>query len=157
MQVWGLETNHSNLYIINILLNAIWDLDVGVPCLVMPCRTYWVHNYKGQTLFAQINTYILHMYTHTLITLITYSIQEKDHANTHMYTHFELNWITFTVITGLTKKIKLKLQSTQHKAIRHILNLKYMDSVGFEEFKKVNIMPVSNRVNMLKACLMFKI
>ena len=59
--------------------------------------------------------------------------------------------------SGLTKKFKQKLQVSQNKIIRFLLNAPVRTHIGAEEFKQVNMLPVHMRVTQLKLNLMFKI
>ena len=59
--------------------------------------------------------------------------------------------------SGLTQKHKSKLQVTQNKVIRYLLNLGPRTHLGPNEFNKVNMVPVELRVEQLKLNHMFKI
>ncbi len=58
---------------------------------------------------------------------------------------------------ALTKQSKHRLQTTQNKIIRSVLNLPSRSHIGFEEFKKVNWLPVNSRVSQIVLNHMFKI
>lgn len=59
--------------------------------------------------------------------------------------------------SGLTKHLKSKIQISQNKVIRYLLNLTPRTHIGANEFRKVNMIPVEIRVNQLKLNHMFKI
>ena len=59
--------------------------------------------------------------------------------------------------TGLTQKLKDKLQVTQNKLIRFILNLHPRSHIGKEHFNKLSWLPVESRVNQISLCHVFKI
>ena len=59
--------------------------------------------------------------------------------------------------SGLTVKLKSKLQVTQNRAIRYMLNLPPRAHVGRAEFNKVGLLPVNLRVDQLKLSQMFNI
>ena len=48
---------------------------------------------------------------------------------------------------NLSKKFKTKLQVVQNKCVRYCLRLEKMEHVGFNEFKKLNWLPVEQRFN----------
>jgi len=57
---------------------------------------------------------------------------------------------------GLTQDLKSKLQVTQNKLIRFVLNLEPRSHIGYEDFIKLNLLPVSDRVNQVTLCHVFK-
>jgi len=57
---------------------------------------------------------------------------------------------------GLTKDLKSKLQVTQNKLIRFVLNLEPRSHIGNEDFIKLNWLPVSDRVDQVTFCHVFK-
>jgi len=57
---------------------------------------------------------------------------------------------------GLTKTLKSKLQVTQNKLIRFVLNLEPRSHIGNEDFIKLNWLPVSERVDQVTLCHVFK-
>ena len=59
--------------------------------------------------------------------------------------------------SGLTKYFKSKIQITQNKVIRYLLNQTPRTHIGAMEFRKVNMIPIEVRVNQLKLNHMFKI
>ena len=58
---------------------------------------------------------------------------------------------------GLTKDLKSKLQVTQNKLIRFVLNLEPISHIGNEDFIKFNWLPVSDRAEQVTPCHVFKI
>jgi len=58
---------------------------------------------------------------------------------------------------GITKFWKDKLQVTQNKLIRFVLNLGHMSHIGIEQFKVLNWLPVQKRVEQTTLCHVFKI
>lgn len=75
---------------------------------------------------------------HTKRMLVSALIQcHFDYASTSWY-------------TGLTKKYKTKLQCTQNKMIRYLLNAPPRQHIGSHEFKLVGMLPVALRVDQLK-------
>ena len=58
---------------------------------------------------------------------------------------------------GLTQVLKNKLQTTQNKLIRFVLNLDYRSHVGKEHFKSLDWLPVDKRVEQIILCHVFKI
>ena len=52
--------------------------------------------------------------------------------------------------SGLTKKYKNRLQTTQNKIVRYILNPPPRTHIGYSEFSQVNMLPVDLRVKQLK-------
>jgi len=58
--------------------------------------------------------------------------------------------------SSLTKHLRSKIQISQNKVIRYVLNLTPMTHIGANEFRKVNMIPVEIRVNQLKLNQMFK-
>ena len=59
--------------------------------------------------------------------------------------------------TGLTQMLKNKLQVTQNKLIRFILNLHPRSHIGKEHFTRLNWLPIESRVNQITLCHVFKI
>ena len=57
---------------------------------------------------------------------------------------------------GLTKDLKSKLQVTQNKLIRFVLNLEPRSHIGNEDFIKLNWLPLSDRVDQVTLCNVFK-
>jgi len=57
---------------------------------------------------------------------------------------------------GLTEDLKSKLQVTQNKLIRFVLNLEPRSHIGYEDFIKLNWFPVSDRVDQVTLCHVFK-
>jgi len=62
----------------------------------------------------------------------------------------------FGSMAGLTKDLKSKLQVTRNKLIRFVLNLKPRSHIGNEDFIKLNWLPVSDRVDHVTLCHVFK-
>ena len=58
---------------------------------------------------------------------------------------------------GLTKDLKHKLQVTQNKIIRFVLDLHPRSHIGKDEFNKLKWLPVSSRVNQTILCHVYKI
>ena len=58
---------------------------------------------------------------------------------------------------SLTQELKHKLQVTQNKLIRFVLNLHPRSHIGKEQFLSVNWLPVACRVNQIILCHVFKI
>jgi len=56
---------------------------------------------------------------------------------------------------GLTEDLKSKLQVTQNKLIRFVLNLEPRWHIGNEDFIKLNCLPVSDRVDQVTLCHVF--
>ena len=59
--------------------------------------------------------------------------------------------------SGLSQKLKNKIQITQNKIIRYLLNAPARTHIGFDEFKKVRLLPVASRVEQLKLNHMYGI
>ena len=59
--------------------------------------------------------------------------------------------------TGLTNSIKNKLQVTQNKLIRFILDLNPRAHVGHQNVQSLNLLPVNKRAEHIILCYMFKI
>ena len=57
---------------------------------------------------------------------------------------------------GLTHALKKKLQITQNKFIRFILNLDYRSHIEKAHFKTLNWLPVDKRVDQISLCYVFK-
>ena len=57
----------------------------------------------------------------------------------------------------LSQNLKNRLQTTQNKLIRFVLNLDQMIHVGPEHFKILNWLPVTKRVDQIILCHVFKI
>ena len=58
---------------------------------------------------------------------------------------------------GLTQSLKHKLQVTQNKLIRFVLNLDPRAHVGHQQFESLNWLPVDKRVEQIMMCHTFKI
>lgn len=58
---------------------------------------------------------------------------------------------------SLTQDLKHKLQVTQNRLIRFVLNLHPRSHIGKEEFIRLNWLPVASRVNQIILCHVFKI
>ena len=56
--------------------------------------------------------------------------------------HFDYGWYP-----NLCKKLKKKIQTSQNKCVRFILNLNKMAHISQNEFEKLNWLPTSNRIN----------
>ena len=59
--------------------------------------------------------------------------------------------------SGLTKRYKTKLQTTQNKIVRFLLDAPPRSHIGFNEFSQVRMLPVDVRVNQLKLNHMYNI
>ena len=59
--------------------------------------------------------------------------------------------------SGLSVKTKNKLQTSQNKLIRFMLDLPPRSHVGITEISKIGWLPVETRVNHIKLCHMYKI
>ena len=59
--------------------------------------------------------------------------------------------------SGLTKKYKSRLQCTQNKIIRFLLNALARTHIGTHEFEQAGMLPVGLRVEQLKLNIMYKI
>ena len=59
--------------------------------------------------------------------------------------------------SGLTKKYKSRLQCTQNKVIRFLLNAPARTHIGLREFRLVNMLPIELRVKQLKLNLVYNI
>ena len=59
--------------------------------------------------------------------------------------------------SGLSQKTKLRLQTTQNKMVRFILNLGPRDHVDQQQRSTFNYLSVENRVKFLKLCHVYKI
>ena len=57
----------------------------------------------------------------------------------------------------LSQNLKNRLQTTQNKLIRFVLNLDHMIHMGPEHFKFLNWLPVTKRVDQIILCHVFKI
>ena len=58
---------------------------------------------------------------------------------------------------SLTKHTKTKLQTSQNKLTRFVLNLKPRTHLTVDHFKQVGWLPVQNRIDQLKLCSIFRI
>jgi hypothetical protein len=58
---------------------------------------------------------------------------------------------------GLNKKLKRKLQVSQNKVLRFILNLKPLDHIGALEFKAVGILNIEMRAKQIRLHHMYSI
>ena len=58
---------------------------------------------------------------------------------------------------SLTQAFKNKLQTTQNKILRFVLNLDSRTHIGFDHFRYLNWLPVEKRVQHLMLCHMFKV
>ena len=58
---------------------------------------------------------------------------------------------------SLTQALKNKLQTTQNKIIRFVLDLDSRSHIGQHHFKSLNWLPVHKRVNQIILCHVFKI
>ena len=63
----------------------------------------------------------------------------------------------FTFANGLSKKLKCRMQCTQNKIIRFMLNAAWRFHVGSNEFKLVGLLPIEYRVEQLMLGHMFNI
>jgi len=68
--------------------------------------------------------------------------------------HFD--YVSPVWFCGLTKDLKSKLQVTQNKLIRFVLNLEPRSHKGNEDFININWLPVSDRVDQVTLCHGFK-
>ena len=59
--------------------------------------------------------------------------------------------------SGLTTKYKCRLQCTQNKVIRFLLNAPARTHIGLREFRLVNMLPIELRVKQLKLNLVYNI
>ena len=59
--------------------------------------------------------------------------------------------------SGLSKKLKGRMQTMQNKIVRYMLNVPPRHHIGFEEFKSVGVLPVHFRVEQLKLGHMYNI
>lgn len=59
--------------------------------------------------------------------------------------------------SGLTQSLKHKLQVTQNKLVRFILNLEPRAHVGQQHFETLNWLPVNKRVEQIMLCHVFKV
>ena len=57
---------------------------------------------------------------------------------------------------GLNKVLKTKLQTTQNKLIRFVLDLESRAHISKEHFELLNWLPVNSRVDHLTLCHVFK-
>ena len=69
--------------------------------------------------------------------------------------HFD--YASSTWFNSLTQELKHKLQVTQNKLIRFVLNLNPTSHIGIEHFSRLNWLPVSSRVNQITLCHVYKI
>jgi len=58
---------------------------------------------------------------------------------------------------GLSQSLKNKLQTTQNKMIRLVLNLDARTSIRKEHFNHLSWLPVEKRVHLLMLCHVFKV
>ena len=58
---------------------------------------------------------------------------------------------------GLNQELKNKLQVTQNKIIRFVLNLHPRSHIGKQQFLSLHWLPVHNRVSQITLCHVFKI
>lgn len=58
---------------------------------------------------------------------------------------------------GLTQTLKNRLQTSQNKLIRFVLDMDSRSHVGLEHFKYLNWLPVPKRVDQIILCHVFKI
>ena len=71
--------------------------------------------------------------------------------------HENKKLLTTACLSGLTKKYKSRLQCTQKKVIRFILNAPARTHIGLREFRLVNMLPVELRVKQLKLNLVYNV
>ena len=83
------------------------------------------------------------------------SKRKKMVASALIQCHFD--YTSSSWFSSLTQKTKNKLQITQNKMIRYILDLQPRDHIGKEQFDQVSMLNVCNRVTQLKLCHVFKI
>ena len=57
---------------------------------------------------------------------------------------------------GLAQSLKTKLQTTQNKLMRFVLDLDARSHIGAEHFKSLNWLPVNKRVEQIILCHVFK-
>jgi len=69
--------------------------------------------------------------------------------------HFD--YASSTWFNSLTQDLKHKLQVTQNRLIRFVLNRRPRSHIGKEEFIKLNWLPVASRVNQIILCRFLKI
>ena len=62
--------------------------------------------------------------------------------------HFE--YASASWYSGLTKKYKNRLQTTQNKIVRFLLNAPPRNHIGYSELSQINMLPVDLRVKQLK-------
>ena len=69
---------------------------------------------------------------------------KKQLAMALIQCHFDYACLAW--YSGLTKRMKHRLQCAQNKIIRYILNLSAITHIGLEEFKIVQMIPVEYRI-----------
>ena len=75
--------------------------------------------------------------------------------NSLIQCHFD--YASSAWFNGLTQELKNKLQVTQNKLVRFVLNLNPRSHVGRDEFSTVKWLPVQDRVHQIILCHVYKI
>ena len=75
-------------------------------------------------------------------------------CNTLIQTHYDFACCSW--YTNLSMSLKTKLQTTQNSCIKYCLGLKDRSHIGKNEFKKINWLPVSNRIGQCLAVTAYK-
>jgi hypothetical protein len=76
-------------------------------------------------------------------------------VNSLIQCHFD--YASSAWFNSLTQELKQKLQVTQNKIIRFVLNLQSRSHIGSEHFLKLKWLPVQSRVNQIILCHVFRI
>ena len=71
--------------------------------------------------------------------------------------HLCINYTSSVWYNGLSKHWKSKLQVTQNKLVRFVLNLDHRAHIEHNHFKQLNWLPVKDRVNQIILCHVFKL
>ena len=58
---------------------------------------------------------------------------------------------------NINKKLKMRLQAAQNKCIRFCLKLNDRSSIKFEDFEKINWLPIHERKSQCSLCSIYKI
>ena len=102
-------------------------------------------------IICKSNAKLKYLYRHTN------NINMKKKLLTTGLIQCHFNYACSSWFSGLTKKYKSRLQCTQNKVIRFILNAPARTHIGLREFRLVNMLPVELRVKQLKLSLVYNV
>ena len=77
------------------------------------------------------------------------------YTHTHTFCHFDYACTSW--FTNIPKPLKTKLQTSQNKLVRLLLNLPYRTHLTPAHFTKLGWLRVEERVHQLAMCLVFRI